>query len=237
VSRGERRKIREGLAYQPPNPRAASCGNDRKICWRTIMSRLDLVLLMIGYFCFGYIAWVFFSWFFLYLAQARGFDLKASAYYTMLPFACMTIFSLVGGSLSDRLTCKCSLRAGRCMLASSSLLFTALFLVLGSRAHSPQLAAVLLAVGAGSLYLSQSSFWSVSVDIAGQRSGVFASLVNMSGQIGGAITASLTPWLAQRFSWRMPFTVAAVLALIGALSWLMVHPERVLEERVTRRGG
>ncbi len=230
VSRAERMEIREGLAFRSYDSPAASTAKDRKIAWGTILSRADLGLLMIGYFCFGYIAWVFFSWFFLYLAQARGFDLKASAYYTMLPFVCMTIFSLVGGALSDHLTRKVSLRVGRCMLASGSLLLTALFLILGSRAHGPQLAAMLLAIGAGSLYLSQSSFWSASVDIAGRRSGVFASLVNMSGQIGGAITASLTPWLAQRFNWRMPFTVAAGLALIGALSWLIVHPERALDQ-------
>jgi len=229
VSRAERMEIRQGLAFRSSDSPAASPGKSHKISWGPILSRADLGLLMIGYFCFGYIAWVFFSWFFLYLAQARGFDLKASAYYTMLPFICMTIFSLVGGALSDHLTRKCSLRVGRCMLASGSLLFTALFLIFGSRAQNPQLAAVLLAVGAGSLYLSQSSFWSVSVDIAGRSSGVFASLVNMSGQIGGAITASLTPWLAQRFNWRMPFTVAAALALIGALSWLIVHPERALD--------
>lgn len=79
------------------------------------------------------------------------------------------------------------------------------------------------------MYLSQSTFWSVSVDIAGQSSGVFSSLVNMSGQIGGAITASLTPWLASHFSWTMPFNVAATLAVTGALSWLVVHPERALD--------
>ena len=123
------------------------------------------------------------------------------------------------------------------MLASCSLFLTAIFLILGSRARDPELAAVLLAVGAGALYLSQSSFWSVSVDIAGRTSGVFASLVNMSGQIGGAITASLTPWLAERFSWRMPFTVAAGLGLIGAVSWLIVHPERALEPCTTSRAG
>jgi ACS family glucarate transporter-like MFS transporter len=164
------------------------------------------------------------------LNQARGFDLRASAYFTMLPFLCMTVFCLVGGGLSDRLTRLYGLRVGRCLLASVSLFLTGLLLLMGSRVHTPQLAGVNLAAGAGALYLSQSTFWSVSVDIAGRSSGVFASLVNMSGQIGGAITASLTPWLAQRFNWTMPFTVSAALAFAGALSWLMVHPEQSMDE-------
>jgi ACS family glucarate transporter-like MFS transporter len=107
-------------------------------------------------------------------------------------------------------------------------LFTAVFLVLGSRVQSPQLAGVILAGGAGALYVSQSSFWSVSADIAGRSSGVFSSMVNMGAQIGGAVTASLTPWVAQRFGWTTSFAIAAALAVLGAGLWMTVHPERPL---------
>ena len=199
------------------------------ISWGAIFRRRDLPALMAGYFAFGYIAWIYFSWFFLYMAQVRGFDLKSSARYSMLPFLSMTICCLAGGALSDRLTRSYGLRVGRCGLASASLLLTSVFLVLGSRVHSPQLAGVILAVGAGALYLSQSSFWSVSVDIAGRSSGVFSSMVNMGGQIGGAVTASLTPWIARRYSWTASFAISAILAVIGAICWATVHPEHPLD--------
>jgi ACS family glucarate transporter-like MFS transporter len=163
------------------------------------------------------------------MVEVRGFNLATSALFTMLPPLCMTVGSLVGGVLSDRLTHKYGLRVGRCMLAAIALAIAAAFLVIGSQAHNPQLAAVILAGGAGALYLSQSSFWSVSADIAGRSSGVFSSMVNMGGQIGAAITASLTPWIAQRFGWTSSFAVAAFLAIIGALCWLTVHPERPLD--------
>jgi ACS family glucarate transporter-like MFS transporter len=200
-----------------------------EISWRAIFHRRDLPALMIGYFSFGYVAWIFFSWFFLYMAQVRGFDLKSSARYSMLPFLSMTVCCLAGGAISDKLTDLYGLRVGRAGLASVALLATACFLVVGSMVHSPQLAGVILAGGAGALYLSQSSFWSVSIDIAGRSSGVFSSMVNMGGQIGGAVTASLTPWIAQRFGWTTSFALAAVLAMIGALCWLTVHPERPLD--------
>ena len=210
----------------PQPPVAAILGT--KISWRAIFHRRDLPALMVGYFSFGYVAWIFFSWFFLYMAQVRGFDLKSSARYAMLPFLSMTICCLLGGVLSDRLTA--SLWTSRRPLRSGfrSPVLTAVFLVLGSQVHSPQLAGVILAGGAGALYLSQSSFWSVSVDIAGGSSGVFSSMVNMGGQIGGAVTASLTPWIAQRFGWTTSFAIASVLAVIGAICWMTVHPERPL---------
>ena len=46
---------------------------------------------------------------------------------------------------------------------------------------------------------------------------------------GGAVTASLTPWVAQRFGWVTSFAIAAVLAVIGAICWMTVHPELPLD--------
>jgi MFS transporter, ACS family, glucarate transporter len=226
VSPSELKIIRDGIAETT----AVTPGGAAPviISWSAILRRRDLLALIVSYFGFGYTAWIFFSWFFLYMAQVRGFNLKASAMFTMLPFLSMTVGCLGGGALSDRLTRTYGLRVGRCGLASVAFLFTAVFLVLGSRVQSPQLAGVILAGGAGALYVSQSSFWSVSADIAGRSSGVFSSMVNMGAQIGGAVTASLTPWVAQRFGWTTSFAIAAALAVIGAGLWMTVHPERPL---------
>lgn len=228
VRSAELQEIQKGLKLQV----AATEGEKPGIRWRAIFHRRDLLMLMVGYFSFGYIAWIYFSWFFLYMAQVRGFDLRSSARYAMLPFLSMTVCCLAGGMLSDWLTNGYGLRVGRCILAAASMVATAVFLVVGSQADSPQLAGLILAGGAGALYVSQSSFWSVSADIAGDNSGIFSSMMNMGGQIGGAVTASLTPWLAQRYGWTTSFTIAAALALISAACWLTVHPERPLEGRL-----
>ncbi len=206
----------------------------RRISFARLFQRRDLAALMVAYFSFGYIAWIFFSWFFLYLTKVRGLNLKTSALFTMLPFLSMTICCLAGGVLSDWITLRWGLRAGRCGLASVSLLGTAVFLVLGSQAASAGAAGLILAAGAGALYLSQSSFWSVSVDLAGQSSGLFSSIMNMGAQIGGAVTASLTPWIAQRAGWTSSFGLAALLAVLAAVSWLFVHPEKPLQVETGR---
>ena len=66
------------------------------ISWSAILRRRDLLALIVSYFGFGYTAWIFFSWFFLYMAQVRGFNLKASAMFSMLPFLSMTVGCLGG---------------------------------------------------------------------------------------------------------------------------------------------
>jgi MFS transporter, ACS family, glucarate transporter len=224
LSPAELNYIRAGILESASDPQAAG----GKISWQAMLRRRDLPALIITYFGFGYTAWIFFSWFFIYMAQVRGFNLKSSALISMLPFLSMTIGCLAGGWVSDRLTRSYGLRVGRCGLASVAFFVCAIFLVLGSRVQSPQLAGVILAGGAGALYVSQSSFWSVSADIAGRNSGVFSSMVNMGAQIGGAVTASLTPWVAERFGWTSSFAVAAGLAVLGAFLWMTVHPERRL---------
>jgi ACS family glucarate transporter-like MFS transporter len=52
--------------------------------------------------------------------------------------------------------------------------------------------------------------------------------MNMGAQIGGACTTSLIPLIAARFGWQMSFFVAALIAVLGALAWLIVDPKRSL---------
>ncbi len=208
--------------------RTAKSALDGRIPWSTIFRSKEVLALTLSYFSFGYVAWIFFSWFFIYLAKVRGLDLKVSAFYTTLPFLAMAACSPVGGAISDKLTKLYGKRAGRCGIAVFGLLLTAVFLAFGSQVQSARLASVVLAGGAGALYLSQSSFWSVTADIAAGSSGSVSGFMNMGNQFGGALTASLTPAIASRFGWTTSFCVAAGLAVLGAAAWLLVDPERAL---------
>jgi MFS transporter, ACS family, glucarate transporter len=145
-----------------------------------------------------------------------------------LPFMAMAACCPIGGVISDRLTRSHGARTGRCILAALVMVIAAIFLTLGSKVESARLASVVLAGGAGALYLAQSSFWSVTAAIAGASSGSVSGFMNMGAQIGGAVTASLTPWIAANFGWTASFLVAAGLCLLGALAWLLVNPSRAL---------
>jgi ACS family glucarate transporter-like MFS transporter len=98
------------------------------------------------------------------------------------------------------------------------------FIALGTQAEGARVASITLAAGAGCLYVAQSSFWSVSADIAGSSAGAVSGVMNMGAQLGGVVTASLTPWIAGRFGWTASFLVAAVLCVLGASAWGFVRP-------------
>jgi ACS family glucarate transporter-like MFS transporter len=196
--------------------------------WKRILTSKDVLVITYSYFCYGYSAYMFFTWFFIYLSTVRGLNLRESSYYSMAPFLAMALGSPLGGILSDFLTRRRSKRLGRCGVATFGIGLAAVFIALGSSVASPRLASLVLAGGAGALYLSQSSFWSVTADIAGQSAGSVSGVMNMGGQIGGAVTASLTPVIASHFGWSASFLVAALLCATGSIAWLLVNPHQDL---------
>jgi ACS family glucarate transporter-like MFS transporter len=219
VSAQEVAYIEKGL---PEPPAALEIG--KTLPWGKIFGSKDVVAIAFSYFAYGYAAWIFFAWFFIYLSKVRGLDLKVSAYYSMLPFLAMATCSPLGGWISDKLTQSHGKRIGRCGVAVVGIALAAVFIALGTQVESARLASVVLAGGAGALYLSQSSFWSVTADMGGASAGSVSGVMNMGGQIGGIVTASLTPLIAHQFSWTASFLVAAGLCAAGSLAWLVVDP-------------
>ncbi len=211
---------------------SAAAGDDPEsygkhtIPWGKIVRSRSILAMVLSYVTYGYVAWIFFAWMYIYMATARGVNLKSTAIYAMFPFLAMTIGCLLGGVVSDWIAARFSLRTGRCLVPGVALALTALLLLVGSRAHDAQTAALLLASGAGVLYFSQSSYWAVSADIAGEYTVIVSAMVNMGGQLGGALTASLTPLLAAHFGWETSFLVAATLAVGGGLAWSVVDPNQ-----------
>jgi MFS transporter, ACS family, glucarate transporter len=235
VSPTELAAIESGLTLSSPTDAATeknlpSAGNEPPalLPWSRVVRSKEVWAITLSYFCYGYVAWIFFSWFYRYLAKVRGLDLKTSAFYSMLPFLAMLGCCLLGGTLNDRLTRWKGPRLGRCVLAAFAVALAGVFIALGSQVKSARMASIVLAGGAGALYLSQSSFWSLTADIAGPSSGSVSGFMNTGNQIGAALTASLTPWIAARYGWTASFLVAAALCLVGAVSWLVVNPERSL---------
>jgi len=226
ISSAELQHIEQGIAVGRADKRAV------RVPWKAMFKSGTLYALTLSYFTFGYVAWIFFAWFYIYLAQERGLDIKASAVYSMLPFLAMTLCSPLGGIANDWISRRFGLRAGRCGVGVVALAVAAVLLWFGPVVASPQLASVILAAGAGTLYFAQSSYWSVTVDIAGSGSGIVSGVMNMGAQVGGAVTASLTPVIAARYGWNASFRLSAALALAGAVAWLLVDPaKKLLPER------
>jgi ACS family glucarate transporter-like MFS transporter len=135
--------------------------------------------------------------------------------------------------VSDFITRRYGKRWGRCGIAVLGIGLAGVFMACGHAVSSARLASVVLAAGAGALFFSQSTYWSVTADIAGESAGSVSGIMNMGGQIGGAVTATLTPMIAHAkgLGWGVAFGVASFLCITGALAWLRVDPNRKLVQQ------
>ena len=97
------------------------------------------------------------------------------------------------------------------------------------RRFAPVVAALLLAAGAGAIYLGQAVYYAVAADLGGPYTGVISGMVSMCGQIAGAITATLTPYFATHYGWEYAFTVAAGVTFVCTIPWLFVNPTHRIE--------
>ena len=199
-------------------------GSSNLASWREIIGNGQVLLLTSSYFCFGYVGYIFFTWFFTYMSTVRGLDLKSTGIYGMLPFIAMAVASPLGGLASDRLARRFGSRTGRCRLAATAMVAAALFVAAATQVQDARLAALVLAAGSGSLYFSISCFWALSADIGRGSAGAVAGVINTGGQLGGTVVASLTPVLAHHIGWSGSFLVAAAVALLGGGIWLFIDP-------------
>ena len=208
-----------------PDSSSASTGTAR---WTMIIGNRTVQLLIFSYFCFGYAAYIFFTWFFTYLSTVRGLDLKSSGIYGTLPFIAMAVASPAGGWIADRLTVSRGGRVGRCGVASAGMVLAAVFIAAATQVEDVRVVAGVLALGSGALYLAQSAFWTLSADIGRRSAGAVSGVMNMGSQIGGAGVAMLTPLLADTLGWSVSFLFTAGVCWAGGAAWLWIDPDASL---------
>jgi ACS family glucarate transporter-like MFS transporter len=224
VNDAERQHIIQSSSASPAQSPALGL-----VPWRAILGCADLWFLTIAYFALGYILYIYFSWFYLYLVNVRGFSVLSGGVYTMAPFLASAAAAPVGGWLTDRLSRRFGKRLGRCALGFGGLFLTAGFIAMGAAAADPYMAVLFLSLGAGSLFGSGAAYWATTIDLTKTYAGTVSGFMNMGGNLGGALSPTLTPFLAERFGWDNALYTAAAFAFLGAFFWLGVHPERAID--------
>lgn len=173
-----------------------------------------------AYLAVGYILYLYFSWFYLYLVEARGVSVQAAGFYTTAPFLVSAVFAPLGGRLCDALSGRIGKPLAQTGLGIAGLSIAALCLASGAVIQHPLQAVLVLSLGAGAIYASMPAYWAASVEISPRHAGVASGFMNMGCNVGGVISPTLTPWLAERFGWTAALLAAAAIALCGALCWM-----------------
>ncbi len=190
----------------------------------------NIQLLIVSNFLFGYVAYIYLTWFYLYLVDVRHFSVLQSSFFGTLPFVAITFMTPIGGILSDRLCRHYGKRWGRRLVVIGGMSVTALLILIGGAVEDAYLAIFSLSLGAGFLYFSLSPYWATIIDIARENTGVVSGMMNTGGNIGGTISPTLTPYLASFLGWSWALNIAALAALLGGLLWFFIDADTTIEQ-------
>lgn len=192
--------------------------------WRAFARTPTVWWLVASYSCLGYVAYIYMSWFYLYLVNVRGFGVLRGAWYASAPFLAMAVLCPLGGWVTDRLAVARGVNQGRKLAGGAGMGLAALAIMLGAYNDSPLAAIVLLSTGAGFLYFTVGAYWSCTSDLSKAHAGTLSGLMNTGANVGGSLSPVLTPWLAGQVGWAAALGVAALVALLGGLMWMKIHP-------------
>ncbi|MGE0820681.1 MAG: MFS transporter [Candidatus Binatia bacterium] len=196
--------------------------------WRILLTDRNVVLLSVASFFLGYVAYIYQSWFYLYLVNVRGFAVVSGGLFAAGPFLAVTLLCPIGGFVSDALTARYGSKTGRRGVALTCFFSSAVCMYLGAHAADPYLAVFLLSLGDGLVYASLGASWGAIIDISGVHTGAVYGIVGMFANFGGMLAPTLTPMLAERYSWEIALHVAALLAAVAGLVWLAIDASKKL---------
>jgi len=138
--------INAGLTLGPQTPQGRA---KKLVSWSRVLTSKDVIAGNVELFLLRVCRLDFLQLVLHLPAQVRGLNLKASAFYAMLPAIAMAVFCILGGKLSDGLTRLHGPRVGRCILASIAVLIAGVFVASGALVENARVASIVLASGAG----------------------------------------------------------------------------------------
>jgi len=193
-------------ALGKPKPKAG-----RRVPWGQILRSPTLWNLSVMYFCYGWCLAIYLDWFPTYLNQGRGLSLRTMGFYATLPLLAGTVGDFFGGWVSDRIAHSSgNLRMARRLVGVACVAFTCLALF--------------------GLEVTVGVSWAVPLDIGGDFAGSVSSVMNMCGNMGGAISSTALGYLVQAYGWSTPFLAASAVCALAAILFARIDAtKRVFE--------
>jgi sugar phosphate permease len=188
--------------------------------WSMLVRSPNMWAIMCAYFTYVYCLWIFLSWLPSYLIEARHFTLIKVGLFASLPLFAGVIGDTVGGLATDWLLKSTgSAKIARRTVAIVGLLGCAICIVPAALTSNAYVAVYGLTASMFFLEFTIGPSWAVPMDTGGKYSGTVSGMMNMAGNIGGALSPLVFGFLAQGGNWQAPFIVAAALLVAGSAVW------------------
>jgi ACS family D-galactonate transporter-like MFS transporter len=210
-----------GLVDLDRKQRASRGGFSRADLVRVLSSR-KLWGVYFGQFALTSTLWFFLTWFPTYLVQARGMDFVKAGFLASLPFLAAFVGVLTSGLLSDFMVRRgASLGFARKVPIVTGLLLST-SIIGANYVDRPALIITFMTLAFFGNGLA-SITWSLVSAIAPERLlGLTGGVFNFFGNLSGISVPIIIGYLARDYGFSAGLTYVAVLALLGAASYVFV---------------
>jgi ACS family glucarate transporter-like MFS transporter len=193
--------------------------------WRTVLRNRDVLLLSASYLSMNYTFYIFSNWLFMYLVRERGFSTLEGGFLSALPFLTGAVLAAVGGVACDVACRRIGPRWGCRLPGIVGLAMVAWLLLAGAASPSPLLAVALLSLCFGFTQFTEGAYWQATTYVAGPHTATACGVLNTGGNLAGFL-APLVGFLVDQFGWWSALATGSGFAVVGALLWLFVQPDR-----------
>ena len=214
VNQGERELIEAGTRDHR--------GIGAAMSWGKMFSSSTVWFLCAAYFCYTYALATYLDWFPTYLRDYRHYTLTEMGFYAMLPLLAGTAGDFLGGWLADVRVRQTGSLNSRRPVAIAGFLAGAIFILPATLTSSPSLCVLSTCVAFFGIEFTVGVSWAIPLDIAGDRAGSLSSVMNMCGNIGGAISPIVLAYVVKNYGWDVPFFITAALCALGAMLYTKI---------------
>jgi len=212
----------------------------KSVPWGPLLRRIAPTMLV--YFCYGWTAWMYFTWMPTFFLHYFHLNIKDTAFFASGVFFAGVMGDALGGVLSDHILRRTrSLRLARSVFISGSFLASGLCLL--PVFFTRQITVVLLALSGAFFFIEMvvAPVWVVPMDIAPEFAGTASGIINCGSALAGLVSPILFGYIVDMSdSWIAPFYGSVALLLGGALMACYIHPEltlnRLMANQDERRG-
>lgn len=192
---------------------------------RELLRERNVILLIASYVSEGYVLFIFVFWLYIYLVEKRGFSMLRGGWVAAIPWLTALALTPLGGIACDRI----ARRGGRLQGAKAVIMIgygvSGLMLFIAAFAPSRGIAVAALSLSIACLMSAESSFWSSAVHLAEGPVGLLSGIMNTAGIVGGIVSTSLVPVLAQSFGWGAALASGTLMALVCTGFWAFVRDD------------
>jgi MFS transporter, ACS family, glucarate transporter len=199
--------------------------------WGTVLKNGNLWALMGMYHCLLYGAYFYMSWLPKYLEKGRHIAKADLGWMQSLPFVMGMAGCLLGGFISDYVSKKHGLKAGRRYVGMFGLVMAGICMIIGSLIQDNQWCIIFLALGLAFKDFTLPVAWAVATDIGGKYAGSVAGTMGLAGQLGSVVMASAFGFiLTSTGSYELPVRIIGFVVILGGLLWFKIDASQPLIE-------